>query len=78
MDRSEGAVTATLMRQGMPLGQSDSAVEDYATASFRLSSGQAVRLACSWNLQAGREAEISAVFYGTAGAAAHGTRASLI
>jgi predicted dehydrogenase len=45
-------------------------VEDYATATLQLSSGTAVRLACSWRLQAGRDAIISAAFYGTNGGAA--------
>jgi predicted dehydrogenase len=66
----EGPVSSTLLSQGRFLGRDDPAVEDYATASFRLSSGQTVRLACSWNLQAGREADIQAVFYATQGAVA--------
>jgi predicted dehydrogenase len=66
----EGPVSSTLLSQGRFLGRDDPAVEDYATASFRLSSGQTVRLACSWNLQAGREADIQAVFYATRGAVA--------
>ena len=40
-------------------------VEQLATATL-----DHVRLACSWNLQAGREAVIEASFYGTAGAVA--------
>jgi predicted dehydrogenase len=65
-----GPVAATLRRQGHPLGGSASEVEDYAVASFELAGGQAVRLACSWNLQAGREAEIGVAVYGTQGGAA--------
>jgi predicted dehydrogenase len=45
-------------------------VEDYAVAMIDLSDGAAMQLACSWNLSAGREAEIRAIFYGTHGAAA--------
>ncbi|MDQ3284085.1 MAG: Gfo/Idh/MocA family oxidoreductase [Acidobacteriota bacterium] len=45
-------------------------VEDYAVAMMDLSNGAAMQLACSWNLSAGRDAEIKAVFYGTHGAAA--------
>ncbi|HEY0158134.1 MAG TPA: Gfo/Idh/MocA family oxidoreductase [Thermoanaerobaculia bacterium] len=45
-------------------------VEDYAVAMMDLSNGAAMQLACSWNLSAGRECEIRAVFYGTGGAAA--------
>lgn len=45
-------------------------VEDYAVALIDLSNGAAVQLACSWNLSAGRDCEIRAVFYGSRGAAA--------
>jgi len=45
-------------------------VEDYAVGTIELDSGAVVRLACSWNLQAGRDAEISATFYGLHGAVA--------
>lgn len=44
-------------------------VEDYATAQFSAGGAQ-VRLACSWRLQAGRDAVIEAAFYGTKGGAA--------
>jgi predicted dehydrogenase len=44
--------------------------EDYAIATLRLSGGTLVRLACSWRLQAGREAVIGADFFGSAGGAA--------
>jgi predicted dehydrogenase len=65
-----GPVTSTLLKRGEPVARDGSAVEDYAIASFQLASGRSVRLACSWNLQAGRDAEIAAAFYGTAGGAA--------
>ena len=45
-------------------------VEDYATARIDLANGTIVNLSCSWNLNAGRDAVINAVFYGTNGAAA--------
>jgi len=44
-------------------------VEDYAVATFRAGPAQ-VRLACSWRLNAGRDAVIKAAFYGTRGGAA--------
>ena len=47
-----------------------SAVEDYATARIDVAGGATMQLACSWNLSAGRDAVISATFYGTRGAAA--------
>jgi predicted dehydrogenase len=45
-------------------------VEDYAVAALELDTGAVVQLACSWKLQAGCEAVISAAFYGTEGGAA--------
>ena len=45
-------------------------VEDFATAELRTETGATVRLACSWRLQAGRDAIIEAQFYGTQGGAA--------
>ncbi len=46
------------------------AVEDYATAQVDLAGGPTLRLACSWNLPAGRDAVIEATFYGTRGGVA--------
>lgn len=62
-----GDIDARLLQGGAPLQPGQ--VEDYATASFRAGDTQ-VRLACSWRLQAGREAVIEAAFYGTQGGAA--------
>jgi predicted dehydrogenase len=62
-------VTATLLAQGERLGGRDR-VEDYAVANLTTSDGIAIRLACSWRLHAGRDAEISVAFYGTEGGAA--------
>lgn len=60
-------VDARLSSGGKPLqlGQ----VEDYAVAQFSAGGAQ-VRLACSWRLNAGRDAVIEAAFYGTKGGAA--------
>jgi predicted dehydrogenase len=44
-------------------------VEHYATAQLELSTGAVARLACSWNLPAGRDCVIEASFYGTRGGA---------
>jgi len=62
------SVSSKLLAGGNPL--SGNTVEDYAVASLGVDTGAVVRLACSWKLQAGREAEISAAFYGTQGGAA--------
>lgn len=62
------SVSSTLFAGGQPLAVGQ--VEDYAVATLGLDSGAAVRFACSWRLQAGRDAIISAAFYGTQGGAA--------
>jgi predicted dehydrogenase len=45
-------------------------VEDHAVATLELESGTVVRLACSWNAHAGRDAVIEAAFFGARGGAA--------
>lgn len=45
-------------------------VEDFAVATLTLETGTVVRLACSWGLHAGRDADIAATFHGTRGGAA--------
>ena len=45
-------------------------VEDYALSKIELANGASLRLACSWKLHAGRDAIISASFFGTEGGAA--------
>jgi predicted dehydrogenase len=62
------AVESRLFAAGAPLA--GDACEDFATATLTLADGGAIRLACSWNLHAGTEAEIAARFWGTAGGAA--------
>jgi predicted dehydrogenase len=62
-------VSARLFAGGEPLDRRPAEVEDYAIATLALETGAAVRLACSWRLQAGCDAIISAAFYGTAGGA---------
>jgi predicted dehydrogenase len=61
-------VSSTLLSGGVPLAPGQ--VEDYAVAQIELEGGASVRLACSWRLPAGRDAIISAAFYGTEGGAA--------
>jgi predicted dehydrogenase len=63
------SVTSSLFCKGAELGPERNKVEDYAVACYRLETGQVVRVACSWNLPAGRDAVIEANFYGTAGGA---------
>ncbi|HEX8421497.1 MAG TPA: Gfo/Idh/MocA family oxidoreductase [Sphingomonas sp.] len=61
-------VRANLFAGGRPL--EGDAVEDFALATITLARGTTVRLACSWRAHAGRDADISATFYGGAGGAA--------
>ena len=62
-------VTSRLFAGGQPLSGELDKVEDYALAEFDLGMGAAVRLACSWRLNAGQDAQIEASFYGTQGGA---------
>ncbi|WP_028033130.1 Gfo/Idh/MocA family protein [Chelativorans sp. J32] len=63
-------VTSHLFAKGDPLPANPSVVEDFAVATLTLETGTVVRLACSWRLNAGKDAEIAASFYGTEGGAA--------
>lgn len=58
----------TLLRDGHEPGPDE--VESYATGKVTLANGVHARIACSWNLSAGRDAVIEASFFGTAGGAA--------
>jgi predicted dehydrogenase len=63
-------VSSKLFAGGEPLEGRRDQVEDFAVATIELKSGAAVRLACSWKLQAGCDAIISASFFGSRGGAA--------
>jgi predicted dehydrogenase len=63
-------VHSRLYAHGELLAPGADAVEDYAVAQFDLANGTTVRLACSWNLPAGRDAVIEAHFHGTRAGAA--------
>lgn len=66
---------ATLLREGCPVRTGE--VEDYALGELKLKGATTVRLACSWNLDAGSDAVISGQFHGTsAGAAMHNENGS--
>lgn len=62
-------VTSRLYASGRPLPPGSSQVEDYALAHVDLTGGVSVRVACSWNLSAGRDAVIEAHFHGSHGGA---------
>jgi predicted dehydrogenase len=63
-------VSSRLFAQGRPLATGSAEVEDFAMAQLDLAGGAVVRLACSWNLAAGRDAVIEARFHGSQGGAA--------
>lgn len=62
-------VDAHLFAGGRRLAAPLDEVEDYASAQWRRGDGAAVRLTCSWRLQAGCDAMIGASFHGTRGGA---------
>jgi predicted dehydrogenase len=62
------SVSSNLLAGGEPLERRER-VEDYAVATLALQGGAIVRLACSWRLNAGQDAVISAAFYGSEGGA---------
>ena len=62
-------VSSWLFAEGKRLLDPAAKVEDYAAATLELGTGAIVQLACSWKLQAGCDAMISATFYGTQGGA---------
>jgi predicted dehydrogenase len=62
-------VSSAVYSGGRQLFEMDGKVEDFAFASYSLETGAVIRLACSWNLSAGRDAVIEANFFGTRGGA---------
>jgi predicted dehydrogenase len=63
-------VGSRLYAGGRLLAPGANAVEDHAVAQLDLAGGAVVRIACSWNLPAGRDAVIEAHFHGSRGGAA--------
>jgi predicted dehydrogenase len=62
-------VTSRLFTGGAAWPAAAGAVEDYASVHLDLAGGTAARLACSWKLPAGIDAEIAITLYGTEGGA---------
>jgi predicted dehydrogenase len=62
-------VTGRVSSGGKPLTDRMKQVEDFAAAQFDLDGNVTARLACSWNINAGRDAVIEATFFGTKGGA---------
>jgi predicted dehydrogenase len=68
-DRPVTRVSSQLFHKGERITALDGVVEDHALATIELADGTVVRLACSWRLPVGADAEISATFHGTQGGA---------
>ncbi|WP_207508619.1 Gfo/Idh/MocA family protein [Telluribacter humicola] len=62
-------LSSVLFSKGEPLTNHDTKVEDFATALMQTEEGASLRLSCSWNLPAGKEAEIYFNVYGSQGGA---------
>jgi predicted dehydrogenase len=62
-------VTSRLFCQGVPLKNCQEGIENFGFAQIDLYPDIILRLACSWNLSIGADAEIRASFYGTEGGA---------
>lgn len=58
-------VSSHLFAQGRRVAPGQKAIEDFGTVEFRLANGAPVRLSCSWNLHAGRDAIIDVMLHGT-------------
>jgi predicted dehydrogenase len=63
------SVSSQILSAGQLLTAASDQVEDYGVATLTLKNGAAIRLACSWRLQAGCDAVIEASFFGTEGGA---------
>ncbi len=63
------SASGALYAKGRRLEPGEDAVEDYAVATLELEGGRTARIACSWNLDAGEDALISAAFHGEGGGA---------
>ncbi len=63
-------ISSRLYHRGRLVRPSDQVAEDHALVELGLDGGATVRIACSWNLHAGRDAVIEAAFYGDEGGAA--------
>lgn len=62
-------ISSTLMSKGVIMEMRSNEVEDFASVQMETENGTAIRLVCSWNLQAGQDAEIRASFYGSGASA---------
>jgi predicted dehydrogenase len=66
-DAPPTAVRGHVFAGGRKLGPDATQVEDYAIGEIELETGTIARLACSWKLSAGCDAQIAITAYGTSG-----------
>jgi len=64
------SVKSALYSKGNKISLGEAKVEDYAKATIVTKDETVIGLDCSWNISAGKDAVIEAVFYGTEGGAA--------
>jgi predicted dehydrogenase len=64
------SVESHLYHHSRPIRRGSEEVEDFAVATLALGTGAVVRFACSWRLDAGRDAVIGATVYGSEGGGA--------
>jgi len=62
-------VQSSLFSHGDLLPKGSQAIEDYGAASIETADNTVINLSCCWNLNVGRDADISISFYGTEGGA---------
>jgi predicted dehydrogenase len=63
-------VNSHLFAQGRRVAPGQKAIEDFGAVEFRLANGAPVRMSCSWNFNAGRDAIIEVALHGTRAGAA--------
>jgi predicted dehydrogenase len=66
-DEPATRVTGHVFAGGRRLDPSDERVEDFAMGEIELANGALARIACSWKLSAGCDAQIGVYLYGTEG-----------
>ncbi len=63
-------INSSLFHKGLKIKNSNLVAEDYAKVTMLTLHDQVIHLECSWNISAGKDAIIQAVFYGTKGGVA--------
>ena len=58
-------IHSSLFARGNRIKNPEEVSEDFVSAQLETTNGKTIRITCSWNLPAGKNAEIKAAFYGT-------------